>query len=168
MNSLQLWRSWRRLNSVRLSFPALWQVLMLDFQKALIMPPYDAIRVLGGGGRQGATFPDLAVWPSQSWHWVWKAGSHLDIPGRSQLSSKSYKPQLLPHSPALGYDTPTPMGKGASDASVQFQKAGDISHPQIIIMIFRNYYLCILHNCHNYYHQLISLPTQHALSHPQP
>lgn len=31
-------------------------------------------------------------------------------------------------------------------------------------MILCNYYLCILHNCHNYYHQLISLPSQRALS----
>ena len=73
------------------------------------------------------------------------------------------KPQLPIHSPKLGCDTRTPMGKGASEASTQFQKAGDISHPQIIIMIFCNYYLCILHNCHNYYHQLISLPSQRAL-----
>lgn len=83
--------------------------------------------------------------------------------GRSQLSSKKCKTQPLLHSPELGCDTPSPMGKGTSDASVQFQKSGDISHPQIIIMIFCNYYLCILHNCHNYYHQLISLPSQHAL-----
>lgn len=83
--------------------------------------------------------------------------------GGRQLSGEGCKPQLLPHSPELGSDTHTPTGKGAFDASVQFQKAGDVTHPQIIIMIFCNYYLCILHNCHNYYHQLISLPSQRAL-----
>ena len=94
--------------------------------------------------------------------WVGKAGSHQPGAGASCLVNDC-KPQLLLHSPELGCDTPTPKGKGASEASTQFQKAGDISHPQIIIMIFCNYYLCILHNCHNYYHQLISLPSQSAL-----
>ena len=91
-----------------------------------------------------------------------KAGSYQPRAGASCLVNDC-KPQLPLHSPKLGCDTRTPMGKGASEASTQFQKAGDISHPQIIIMIFCNYYLCILHNCHNYYHQLISLPSQRAL-----
>lgn len=118
-------------------------------------PPLAVFLPEGAGG-----LPLLSLW---AWHQVRKAGSHQDPQGWKTAVWRGWKPQLLPRTPELGSDTHTPTGKGASDASVQFQKAGDISHPQIIIMIFCNYYLCILHNCHNYYHQLISLPSQRAL-----
>lgn len=86
------------------------------------------------------------------------------IPPRPRAGDSCLERGVNPssHSPELGCDTHTPTRKGASDVSARFQKAGDISHPQIMIMIFYNYYLCILHNCHNYYHQLISLPSWHA------